>query len=118
MAKVLLIDDDEDLIDLVKDLFSFEHHAVEIARTGSLGLEKLQFFEYDLVVLDWQLPAKSGVEILKEFRGQGGKTPIIMLTGLSAIDAKLLAFGAGADDYVTKPFHVKELYLQNTTGIM
>ncbi|HEY9712601.1 MAG TPA: response regulator transcription factor, partial [Chroococcales cyanobacterium] len=71
--------------------------------------EKLQFYEYDLVVLDWQLPGLEGVDILKEFRSGGGITPVIMLTGKNSISDKETGFDSGADDYLTKPFHMKEL---------
>src|SRR5262249_34277288 len=61
------------------------------------------------LILDWQLPGMAGIDICKEFRSQGGMTPVLMLTGKSAISDKETGLDAGADDYLTKPFHMKEL---------
>jgi two-component system OmpR family response regulator len=61
------------------------------------------------VILDWQLPGMSGVDVLKQFRNQGGSTPVLMLTGKGNIEEKEQGLDSGADDYLTKPFHFKEL---------
>jgi len=109
MSKILLIDDDTELSDKVRDWLVSENQNVEVAATGEDGLQLLSGFQFDLVVLDWNMPGKSGLEVLKEYRGQGGKAPIIFLTGEGAMDNKLEALDAGADDYMTKPFDVREL---------
>lgn len=109
MAKILLIEDDTDLAGRVCEWLSFERHTVESSPDGEDGAEKLKFYKYELVVLDLGLPGKSGIDILKEFRSAGGTTPIIILTGQNAVEEKEKGLDAGADDYLTKPFHLKEL---------
>ena len=94
---------------MIRDWLTIEHHNIEVVGDGKEGLEKLQFYEYDVVILDWALPGMQGVEILKEFRNNGGVTPVLMLTGKDAVTDKEQGFDAGADDYLTKPFHMKEL---------
>src|SRR4030095_15121453 len=109
MAKILLVEDDVQLSRTVKGWLSLEHHSVETVQSGQDALDMLAVYQYDLIVLDWQLPGLSGLELCKEFRSQGGLTPILMLTGKSAIAEKEAGLDAGSDDYLTKPFHMKEL---------
>jgi DNA-binding response OmpR family regulator len=80
-----------------------------MVHTGGEGRDRLLYYEYDLVILDWELPQLSGVEILKEMRSRGGSIPVLMLTGRSALNEKELGLDSGADDYLTKPFAMKEL---------
>lgn len=112
MAKILLVEDDMGLSRMVRDWLTFEHHLVETADNGRDGLDKLQFYQYDLVILDWELPEMTGIQICKEFRSRGGTTPVLMLTGKGTIGDKESGFEAGADDYLTKPFHMKELSMR------
>jgi DNA-binding response OmpR family regulator len=109
MAKLLLVEDDTDLSGRVTEWLSFEQHAVECVFDGLEASERLKFYQYELVILDWNLPKKTGIEVCKEFRGRGGSTPILMLTGKGSVDEKETGLDAGADDYLTKPFHLKEL---------
>ncbi len=109
MAKVLIVEDDVALGKMVRDWLLMEHHKVEIVTDGADAKEMLKVYDYDIVILDWELPHVSGIEILKEFRSRGKSTPVLVLTGRSAIDDKETGFDAGADDYLTKPFHGKEL---------
>lgn len=109
MAKILIIEDDKLLNELVRDYLLRQHHQVETAETGTSGLEKLQSFQYDAVILDWQLPGLEGIEILKRFRANGGSTPVLMLTRKGSIDEKEAGFQTGTDDYLTKPFELREL---------
>lgn len=109
MAKILIIDDDVPLAESLSDWLSCETHTVELVHNGADGLDRLRFYQYDLIVLDWQLPEMSGVEILKAYRMHGGTSPILMLTGKNSIDDKELGLESGADDYLTKPFNVREL---------
>ncbi len=109
MAKILLVEDDTSLANLIEQWLEGEHHSVEIAYDGDAGWEKLLLGEFDLVILDWNLPFTSGVELCKRFRARQGTVPVIMLTGRHAIAEKEEGFESGADDYLTKPFDMKEL---------
>lgn len=109
MSKILLVEDDSALSATTEEWLKMERYTVECAFNGTDAMEMLRSFDYDLVVLDWELPEMTGIEILKQFRARGGKTPVIMLTGKSAIYEKEIGFETGADDYLTKPFHPKEL---------
>lgn len=108
MAKVLVVDDDKSLTTMLKDLLTFDHHSVEVAHDGDDASDKLTVSKYDLLVLDWDLPKSSGVDICRRLRGKGDLTPILMLTGKDHINDKTTGFEAGVDDYLTKPFHPKE----------
>lgn len=109
MAKILIVEDDEDLCERLCDWLSFEQHTVEVLINGNDAEERLRFFIYDLIVLDWDLPGLTGLEICRNFRTRGGTTPIIMLTGKTTLVEKETGLDSGADDYLTKPFHLKEL---------
>jgi DNA-binding response OmpR family regulator len=84
-------------------------YLVEAVHNGIDGSDMLKLGGFDLVVLDWDLPGKPGIEILRESRQRGDKTPIIMLTAKSMIDDKEKGLDFGADDYLTKPFAMREL---------
>lgn len=109
MAKILLVEDDRDLAGMVLDWLKFEHHLVEAVHSGDEAEDMIKAYQFDVIILDWDLPKVSGVEILRNFRSTGGQTPVLMLTGKSNIQEKELGLDAGADDYLTKPFHMKEL---------
>jgi len=109
MSKILLVEDDKVLAEMVTDWLTHEHYQVDCLHSGRDGLDRLKFYSYDLVILDWDLPELSGIDILKEYRDKGGATPVLMLTGKSTVDEKLVGLDSGADDYLTKPFHMKEL---------
>ena len=109
MAKILIVEDDPAVISLIEDWLVHEKHLVETACSGSEGKEKLLFGKFDLVILDWVLPGISGVVLCKEFRSKGGSTPVLMLTCKGDVPDKEVGFEAGADDYLTKPFHIREL---------
>lgn len=109
MAKVLLIEDDADLTFTISEFLKAEQHSLEAVTDGREGLDRLLCCNYDLIILDWMLPNLSGLNILKEFRSRGGKTPILFLTGKGSIPDKEAGLDAGADDYLTKPFDLREL---------
>ena len=109
MAKILLVEDDRDLAGMVLDWLKFEHHLVEVIHNGGDAQSMLKSYQYDIIILDWQLPQITGVELLRDYRMAGGQTPVLMLTGKGAIHDKEAGLDAGADDYLTKPFHMKEL---------
>src|SRR5262249_27737281 len=91
------------------DLLTDMGHVVEPHSEGRGVLNALNAKDFDLIILDWELPNCTGIDICKQFRAKGGTTPILMLTGKKAIVDKEQGFDAGADDYLTKPFHPKEL---------
>lgn len=109
MAKILLVEDDQQLGDMVRTALLFEHHSVDIVNNGLDGREHLAMNPYDVVILDWGLPDMSGIDICRSFRAKGGVTPILMLTGKDTIAEKETGLDAGADDYLTKPFNMREL---------
>ncbi len=109
VAKILFAEDDLDLAGRIEQWLTHEHHAVEIVYDGLKALENLEYFKYELAILDWGLPNMTGIDICKKYRAAGGTTPILMLTGRDQIEEKETGFDAGADDYLTKPFHMKEL---------
>ncbi len=109
MAKILLVEDDADVAEMIEDCLKREHHLVEWANNGGDALHRLKSYVYDIVVLDINLPNMSGLEVLKEFRGRGGSTPVLMLTGKNTVTDKELGLDTGADDYLTKPFDGREL---------
>jgi DNA-binding response OmpR family regulator len=109
MAKVLVVEDDSHITGAIRDLLSFENHQIDIEADGLDGYERLQACIYDLIILDWDLPGISGLELCQKFRFAGGVAPILMLTGKSSAEDKEAALDSGADDYVCKPFNAKEL---------
>lgn len=109
MAKILVVEDEHDLSGPIRDWLTRENHLVEVVDNGAVALDYLRVNKYDLVVLDLMLPVLSGMEVCRQFRDRGGTTPILMLTARSAVDEKEAGLDAGADDYLTKPFHLKEL---------
>lgn len=82
---------------------------MDTAFDGTEGYEYLKRGRYEVVILDWELPGMTGVELARKFRGEGGATPILMLTGKGRVEEKEEGLDAGADDYLTKPFNMREL---------
>jgi DNA-binding response OmpR family regulator len=109
MAKILLAEDDTQLAALVEDWLKSEHHVVDHVETGTDAVDLLHASRFDLLILDWNIPGVSGVEVCNEYRNQGGTSPVLMLTGRDKIEDKEEGLDAGADDYLTKPFHLREL---------
>ncbi len=109
MGKLLVVDDDQSLVATITEWLKMERHSIETAYKGQEALDKLMVFDYDLIILDWDLPELSGLAICKQLRSKGKMTPVLMLTGKSSVIDKEAGLDAGADDYLTKPFHPKEL---------
>lgn len=112
MAKILIIEDDVNLATTIKRWLVSEHYEVDIAKEGMDGLQKLRTYHYDATILDWDLPLLSGIELLKQYRADGGQTAVLMLTGKTMLDDKVKGFEQGADDYLTKPFEMRELIVR------
>jgi len=109
VAKILIVEDEPDMVLGLKDNFEFEGYEVTTAADGQTGLEKARSQQPDLVILDIMLPRLSGLEVCKTLRGEGFETPIIMLTARGQEIDKVVGLELGADDYVTKPFSIREL---------
>lgn len=109
MSKILIVEDEQDLSEQIHDWLAREHHIVEIVDNGETAVAQLRLTQYDVIILDWQLPGLSGLEVCKRYRAFGGKSPVLMLTARSTVDDKEMGLDAGADDYLCKPFHLKEL---------
>jgi DNA-binding response OmpR family regulator len=109
MAKILIVEDDTDISTIVSRWLKHENHLVEISKDGEDASVKLKLNQYDLIILDWMLPKVTGVELCQKFRANGGTTPILLLTAKSTIENKETGLDSGADDYLTKPFDLKEL---------
>ena len=107
--RVLLIEDDSataQSIELMLKSESFNVYAVDL---GEEGIDLGKVYDYDIIVLDLNLPDMSGLEVLRRLRACKVKTPILILSGLAGIEDKVSGLGVGADDYMTKPFHKDEL---------
>ena len=109
VSKILAVDDDEKLLESVQEFLSRSGYIVDPAFSAEEAEEMLRGFDYDLLVLDWQMPGMSGLELLAKLRTQGFKAPVLMLTGQNLVENKLEGLDAGADDYLTKPFDGREL---------
>jgi DNA-binding response OmpR family regulator len=110
LPKVLIVEDDIPLAEMVANYLRFEHYLVEIVDNGDDALSHLEQNDYEIAVLDWNIPGlMNGLEVCKAYRARGGMTPILMLTGKGSIDEKTTGLDSGADDYLTKPFQVREL---------
>jgi two-component system, OmpR family, alkaline phosphatase synthesis response regulator PhoP len=107
--KVLLVDDDKDLTGLVSMHLKEAGYRVEIRNAADAGLQEALGSNYDLIVLDLNMPGMSGMEICRQVRAVKTRVPILMLTSKADEIDKVLALELGADDYVTKPFGVREL---------
>lgn len=109
MRKVLIVEDDQAMAVALRDGFSYEGYAVQVARDGATGLQLARERGHDLVILDVMLPRMSGLDVCRQLRSAGNDTPIIMLTARGQEIDKVLGLKTGADDYVTKPFSLREL---------
>ena len=107
--KILLVEDDKDISHLVKLHLEDEGYSVDVVSDGSVGLARAQEKDYDLVVLDLMLPGVDGLEICRRLRGEPDYVPILMLTAKASEIDRIVGLELGADDYLTKPFSVREL---------
>lgn len=108
-SRILVIEDEPDMVLGLKDNFEFEGYEVVTAADGATGLERARALKPDLLILDIMLPKLSGLEVCKTLRGEGFEAPIIMLTARGQEIDKVVGLELGADDYVTKPFSIREL---------
>ena len=107
--KILIVEDEHRLAEILQKQFTESGFSADIAKDGYVGKKKAEQNDYDLIILDINLPLLNGYELCREIRKTNSRIPIIMLTALGTYDNKLIGFDAGADDYVLKPFDFREL---------
>lgn len=121
--RILIVEDEFNLADVIKNKLEKENYIVDISTDGEEGCYNALSNIYDLIILDVMLPNKNGFEILKEIRQNEINSKVIMLTAKSMLEDKLNGFEKGANDYVSKPFHIEELiarvnaWLKNNTHL-
>ncbi len=106
--KILIIDDEKDIVSFLRNGLKNKAHTIDVAYSGNEGCLLASTNHYDLIILDYNLPEKNGLEILKEIRAQGKKTAVLALTVSAELEIKGKMFKYGADDYLTKPFLLEE----------
>ncbi len=109
MARILVVEDEPKMRSGLKDNLEFEGYSVDVAEDGEKGLQKAAENNYDLYILDVMMPKKSGFDVCKELRSRGVVSPVIFLTAKGEEIDKVLGLELGADDYITKPFSLREL---------
>ena len=107
--RILIIEDEPKIAEVISSRLKKENYVVDINKNGEEGLDNALTNIYDLIILDVMLPKINGFEILKQIRKEKIEAKVIMLTAKSMLDDKLTGFNSGANDYITKPFHVEEL---------
>jgi len=107
--RILVVEDEEVLADALAEGLRDESYAVDVARRGAEAEEQMAVNAYDLVILDWTIPAPSGIDLLRRWRAEGNDTPVLMLTGRAGVADRVGGLDTGADDYLTKPFAFDEL---------
>ena len=107
--RILVVEDEFKLAELIENRLKKENYSVDLSFDGEDGLYKALTNIYDIIILDVMLPLKDGFSILKELRDKKIYSSVIILTTWLTIDDKLEGFDKGADDYLTKPFHMEEL---------
>lgn len=107
--KILVVEDEERLLESIREGLVHSGYVVDTALDGEEGSFMAFTNDYDLIILDINLPNKDGFEILKEIRGENSEVNVIMLTALSDVDDRVRGFDLGANDYIIKPFHFEEL---------
>jgi len=110
--RILLLEDDYNLAESIKEILEIEHYDVDIANSADEVYEKTFNNTYDLYIFDINIPDENGIEVLKKLRFAEDKTPVIYISALVDIDTIAKAFDAGAEDYIKKPFDVEELLIR------
>ena len=107
--RILLVDDEVELTIPLSRVLNREGYTVDVAEDGTVGSELATQGDYDLLILDWMLPQTTGLQICQQLRSQGKTTPVLFLTAKDTIDDRVQGLDAGADDYLVKPFELREL---------
>ncbi|MBU6453810.1 MAG: response regulator transcription factor [Cyanobacteria bacterium REEB67] len=109
MTKLLLVEDDPSLKFIIRRCLEIDRHFVDVVETLGAASAAIELNQYDLLVLDWNLPDGSGLEFCRKCRSNGFTVPVLMLTARSAKSDMVEALDGGADDYISKPFDTQEL---------
>jgi DNA-binding response OmpR family regulator len=109
MVKLLLVEDEARLAQLIARGLQEEGHQVDTCDNGVDALEQALGIDYEVIILDWSLPERDGLSVLRQWRRQGLRTPVLMLTARTTVGEKVTGLRSGADDYLTKPFDFEEL---------
>jgi len=107
--KILIIEDETELAKSIAEYLSEENYLCEFATTFSEAIHKIEMFQYDCILLDIMLPDGNGLKILEELKSQNKQDGVIIISAKNALDDKIKGLQLGADDYLTKPFHLSEL---------
>ena len=107
--RLLLVEDEPKVASFIRRALEEESYAVDVCVDGTTGLDWAQGVNYDLIILDLMLPGLPGLQLLRQLRAAGVKTPVLILTARSEVDQRVKGLDAGADDYLTKPFAIEEL---------
>jgi two-component system, OmpR family, manganese sensing response regulator len=107
--KILLVDDEPALTEPLSRLLIREGYTVDVAKDGRVGCNLASGGDYDLLILDWMLPQLTGLQICQKLRDRGDLTPVLFLTAKDTLDDLTIGLDAGADDYLVKPFELREL---------
>src|ERR1700688_4610368 len=107
--RILLVEDERAAPRMIAKGFREHGHAIDTVTDGASAIQQASAVPYDIVVLDILLPVKNGFEVCRELRLRGNAVPVLMLTARDAVDDRIAGLDAGADDYLTKPFHFGEL---------
>lgn len=111
--RLLLAEDEQALSKALKAILERNHYSVDVVYDGQTALEYLEADNYDGMILDIMMPKVDGITVLKNIRAKGNLLPVLLLTAKSEVEDKVLGLDAGANDYLTKPFHAKELLMAN-----
>jgi two-component system, OmpR family, manganese sensing response regulator len=107
--KILLVDDEMEMANPLRHVLQRQGYAVDVAYDGRSGNTLANTERYDLLILDWMMPQQSGLDICRQLRSRGDQTPVLFLTAKDTLDDRVEGLDAGADDYLVKPFELREL---------
>ncbi|MBK7682543.1 MAG: response regulator transcription factor [Bacteroidetes bacterium] len=110
--KLLIIEDEKELAHSIQSYLKSHHFVCEMAIDGKMALNKISTYDYDCILLDLMLPDGNGFEILKELKKQKKTEGVIIISAKETLETKIEGFNLGADDYITKPFHLSELMVR------
>ncbi len=117
-TKILIVEDEEKIARLLEIELTYEGYETGKALDGLEGLEMIREQSWDLVLLDVMLPSLSGIEVLRRIRAHDQKMPVILLTAKDSVEDKVSGLDLGANDYLTKPFQIEELFARIRAALM